>query len=81
MSKNLLQNEIEYFEKIRDELLGKAKNEYALIHGNDLISTFKSKEDAIKRGIELYGNTPFLVKLISEVEETYNFTSNLLSFA
>jgi hypothetical protein len=54
--------------------LGKSKGEYALIHEGQLIDIFKSKEDAIKRGYELFGNSPFLVKMISEVEDILNFT-------
>ncbi len=78
MEKNVLQKEIDYFRSNLDELLGKAKNQYALIYGEELVDTFKSKKDAIKRGYELFGNAPFLVKLITDVENILNFTSNLL---
>ncbi len=79
MRADLLKKDLDYFESKLDELLGKSKGEYALIHEGQLIDTFKSKEDAIKKGYELFGNSPFLVKLISEVEEISNFTSNLLA--
>lgn len=75
----LLQKELDYYNKIKDELLGRAKDEYALIHEDNLIDTYKSKDDAIKRGYELYGNTPFLVKKITEIEKTFHFTSNLIA--
>jgi len=78
MEKSSLEKELNYFNSIYADLLGKAKDEYALIHGEELIDTFKSKEDAIKRGYELFGNSPFLVKLVTEVEDVLNFTSNLL---
>jgi len=79
MRVDLLKKDLDYFESKLDELLGKSKGEYALIHEGQLIDTFKSKEDAIKKGYELFGNSPFLVKLIIEVEEILNFTSNLLA--
>ena len=79
MRVDLLKKDLDYFESKLDELLRKSKGEYALIHEGQLIDTFKSKEDAIKRGYELFGNSPFLVKLIIEVEEILNFTSNLLA--
>ncbi|MBU1290909.1 hypothetical protein KKB17_03690 [bacterium] len=79
MRADLLKKDLDYFESKLDELLGKSKGEYALIHEGQLIDTFKSKEDAIKRGYELFGNSPFLVKMISEVEDILNFTSNLLA--
>ena len=75
----LLEKEVRHYNKIRNELLGKAKNKYALIHEDELIDTFKSKDDAIKKGYELFGNKPFLVKQILEVEKTYHFTSNLIA--
>jgi len=79
MRVDLLKKDLDYFESKLDELLGKSKGEYALIHEGQLIDTFKSKEDAIKKGYELSGNSPFLVKLIIEVEDILNFTSNLLA--
>jgi hypothetical protein len=62
MTNNILQTELNYFEAKRKELLGVAQGEYALIHGEQLIDTFNSKDDAIKRGYEEFGNIPFLVK-------------------
>lgn len=78
MEKTLLEKELNYYSSIHNSLLGKAKDEYALIHGEELIDTFKSKEDAIKKGYELFGNAPFLVKQVKEIEDILNFTSNLL---
>ena len=79
MDNTVLEKELEFFEENRAKLLGKAKGEYALIHGEELIGTFVSKEDAINAGYEKFGNAPFLVKLIAEVDEVLNFTSNLLA--
>ena len=80
MEKNLLEAEIQFFEAKRKELLAKARNEYALIHGRELAGTFVSKEDAVKRGYELYGNVPFLVKQIVEKDRTLIFPSGLVRF-
>jgi aspartate ammonia-lyase len=79
MNNNILQAELNYFERKRDELLGKARGEYALIHGEQLINTFKSKEDAVKRGYEEFGNVPFLVKEITAVDEVLTFSNFLIS--
>jgi hypothetical protein len=49
--------------------------------GRKLIDTFKSKEDAIRQGYKLFGNTPFLVKHIVEVEIPEYFTSNLIALS
>lgn len=73
-----LEDELKYYNSIRNELIGRAKGEYALISGNTLTGTYASKTDAIRRGYELYGNKPFLVKKIAEVEESIHFTSALI---
>jgi hypothetical protein len=78
MEENLLKEEDEYFESKRNELLAKAPGEYALIHGRGLIGIFKCEEDAIRRGYELYGNSPFLVKQILQFDEVLDFTHNFL---
>jgi len=82
MKAGLLQKELEFFESKRAELLAKAKGEYALIRGNKLIGTFFCQKDAIRRGYEMYGNSPFLVKKIVEFEEPVTIYSfDLLKIA
>ena len=71
MKEKALEKELDFFQANLTALLGKAKGEYALIHGDELIGTFVSKEDAIRVGYEKFGNAPFLVKLITEVEEAF----------
>ena len=70
-----LDGEIRYFEATRDQLLGKAKGKFVLIKGDKLIDIFESQIDAIKVGYEKFGNEPFLVKQILEVDTPQNFTS------
>ena len=77
--REMLETEMAYYHKISDELIGKAKGEYALIHDESLIDTFRSKDDAIKKGYELFGNTPFLVKKIIEMDIPIHFTSTLIA--
>ncbi|MBU0760928.1 MAG: hypothetical protein KJ600_05230 [Nanoarchaeota archaeon] len=81
MKDNLLAEEIETYEKHKSELLKEHSGEYVLIRGNEVVNTFESQKDAIKIGIEKFGNTPFLVKKILEVDEKQNFTSNLIKIS
>lgn len=74
-----LEQEIKYFETARDQLLGKAKGKFALIKGDKLIDIFENQLDAIKIGYEKFGNEPFLVKQILEVDTPQNFTSHQLA--
>jgi len=74
---NLLKKELEVYEAQKAELVGKAKGKFVLIKDNEIIGIFDAKIDAIRHGYEHFGNVPFLVKQIVEVETPQNFTSNL----
>ena len=66
--KDVLAEELETFERNRAMLLGKGREKYALIKGQDILGIFESKMDAIHQGYERLGNVPFLVKQIREVD-------------
>jgi hypothetical protein len=70
-----LEREVETYEAHRAELLGRAKDKFVLIKGDKVVDVFESVQDALKRGYDTFGNTPFLVKKIVEVEMPLNFTS------
>ena len=73
-----LQEELETYAAHKDELLSKAKGKFALIKGKEVVDVFDTSQDAIRQGYERFGNVPFLVKEIVEIEVPQNFTSNLL---
>lgn len=75
----ILKKEMQTYQAQKEELLGKSKGRFVLIKDNDILGVFDSKIDAIRQGYEKFGNTPFLVKQILEVEVAKNFTSNLLA--
>ncbi len=75
-----LERELRYFEQHRSELLGHARAKYALIKDDSLIDVFDSQADAIRRGYQEFGNQPFLVKLIVDVELPLEFSSHTLGF-
>lgn len=74
---DILEKENKTYLKNKEELL-KDEGKYVLIKGDDIKGIFESKEDAIKKGYEEFGNTPFLVKKIQERDETMNFANNLI---
>lgn len=63
-----LQQELDYFEKHRLELLMKAPGEYALVKGEVLVGTFRSELEAVGAGYRQFGNESFLVKRIVEAD-------------
>lgn len=77
---DMLKEELNTYEKHKEELLGKAKGSFVLIHGSDVVDIFTSKNDAIIHGYKLLGNQPFLVKHVEEVELPAPIVSNLLNF-
>ena len=76
---DLLKKELETYKKQKPELLGKYKGKFALIKNNDIVDVFETESDAIRQGHKKFGNVPFLVKQILEVEIAKNFTSNVLA--
>lgn len=76
---NSLAEELEFFESQRDELLGRAEGEFALVKNRRLVDVFKSRDDAIRRGFQEFGNVPFLVKEILRVDPVANFTNILIA--
>lgn len=47
------------------------EGKFVLIHGDDVIDTFSSYEDAIKEGYEKFKLEPFLVKRIETIEQAH----------
>ena len=70
-----LEEEIKTYEENKQELVKKANEKYVLIKDKVIVDIFESEQDAIKIGIGKFGNVPFLVKKIKEVEQTQNYTS------
>ncbi len=73
-----LEDELKTYEKNKQELVKTANGKYVLIKGKTIVDIFESEQDAIKIGIDKFGNVSFLVKKIEEVEQTQNYTSNLI---
>ncbi|HUP70143.1 MAG TPA: hypothetical protein VM142_10055 [Acidimicrobiales bacterium] len=70
--------ELATFRKHRDELVGSSLNRYVLIHGDQIVSTYESEQDAINEGYRQFGNVTFLVKRITPVDLPLNFLSGLV---
>lgn len=74
----ILDEELKTYEQKKEELLRNYKGKYVLIKGSELVDIFETEKDAVRIGIEKFGNGPFLVKKIEEQEQTQNFASNLI---
>ncbi|HIH50686.1 MAG: hypothetical protein ABSE71_03480 [Candidatus Micrarchaeaceae archaeon] len=78
MAPILLEEELKTYAEKKQELVRQSNGKYVLIKGKQVIGVYESENDAIKIGIEKFGNVPFLVKKIEEVEQSQNYTSNLI---
>ncbi len=65
-----LEKELETYKAKLSELK-QHEGKYVLIHGDQVIDTFTSYEDAIKEGYKQFKLEPFLVKQIHSVEQVH----------
>lgn len=68
-----LQEELTYFQGNLERLMVAHKGKYALIKGSELIGTFDTEENAYEAGIARFGNTPFLIREVTDTEPTARF--------
>jgi len=68
-----LKKEYETYKANLEKLYAEHPQEFVLIKGAEIIDFFKSYEDALKIGLEKFGNVPFLVKKIEKEEELHFF--------
>lgn len=75
---NPLKKELSKFREVQTELLADNPNGgYAVIKGNELMGVWKDRSDAIRIGVEKFGNTTFLVKNIRDEDRVVNFSRSL----
>lgn len=73
-----LKKELETYAKHKAELLVENSGKYVLIKEEEIVGVYESQNDAINSGFEKFGNVPFLVKKIEQIEQKQNYTSNLI---
>ncbi len=72
-----LETELATYRRELPNLLDKA-GKFVLIHGNDVVSTWETYQDAIQEGYRLFQLKPFLVKQIQQVESIHYITRSVL---
>jgi hypothetical protein len=65
----MLEQEFEYFNANRQELLKHHENQFVLIKGNEKIGAYTTEAEAYKAGIEKFGNVPLLIKQVLREEK------------
>ncbi|MBM4276334.1 MAG: hypothetical protein FJ130_00425 [Deltaproteobacteria bacterium] len=69
MSELILKEELEYFNSMLDQWLQVYEGKFALIKDHKLVDTFTTFEEAYKKTVELFGNSPVLIKKITKVDQ------------
>lgn len=72
-----LKQEYEAYKAHKEELLAKNEGQFVLIRENEIIEVFASYDDALKAGLNKFGNVPFLVKQIQRDEEVNFFFNHI----
>ncbi len=65
----VLKEELDFFESKREEWLKIYEGKYALVKEKKLIDTFTTLEEAYQKGVELFGDSPFLIKVVLKQDE------------
>jgi hypothetical protein len=71
-----LEKELATYEAAKPGLLANALGKFVLIRGEQVAGTYDAEMDAINAGYEKFGNVPFFVTQITEVEVPDNFVSD-----
>jgi hypothetical protein len=73
----MLDKEFETYNNKKDELqIQNPSGGFVLIKGDEVIGVWQTRTDALKCGIEKFGDVPFLVKNINESDVAINFSRN-----
>ena len=73
----LLQREYKFYLDHLREFMPGHLNQFVLIKEDNAVDFFNSYEEALKCGLEKFGNVPFFLRVIREVEETHFFQQGL----
>ncbi len=74
----MLEKELEVYRLNKANLqLKNANGGFVVIKGEEILGVWETRLDALKIGIEKYGNVSFLIKNIDENNEVFNFSHNI----
>jgi hypothetical protein len=78
IASNVLEVERRFFEANRERLMNEGAGKFVLIKGRKVYGFYETKFDAIDAGYERFGNVPFFVHKVTEVEEPVQVISHLV---
>ncbi|MBI5794383.1 hypothetical protein HZA87_04890 [Candidatus Uhrbacteria bacterium] len=73
-NRSILSQELTTYQSEKARLLAESNGKFVLVKGTDIIGVYVSQDDALQEGYRRFGNTEFLVKQITALEEFSNFS-------
>lgn len=77
----LLEREVAAYTKAKPDLLASDTGRWVLVHGDKIEGVFDSQTAALSAGYEKHGNTPFLVRQVSQTDQVGNYVSGHIAVA
>jgi len=75
----MLETELKLFNSINGELQSQyPSGGFVVIKGDEVLGVWESRMDALRTGMEKYGNVVFLVKNIFDADIAVNFSRDLM---
>ena len=76
-----LENELKHFHKVQNDLISNNPDGgFVVIKGQTILGVWLNRMDALKEGVESYGNVSFLVKNINDNATQFINYSRQLTF-
>ncbi len=72
-----LKKEYKTFLNRRGQLLTEHLNEYVVIKDEKIVDCCKTYEDALKCGLDRFGNVPFFIRMVCKEEEVHFFQQGI----
>lgn len=77
----MFEKELKYYEKNRAKLLKHYENQFVVIKGEKLLSSYTTEQEAYEAALKEYGNVPFLIKRVTKEEEIVRFPALALGLS
>ena len=62
----MLEQELTYYEEIKEELLNNHQGKFVLIHRRELLGVYDTDEEAYAQGVRRFGTGPFLIQPVAD---------------
>ena len=69
MKKDPLEKELAFYESQKESLLQHHEGQWVLVSGGTIHGVFASESEAYRRGLQVVGHRPFLVRQVTRAED------------